>query len=88
MKVSEGHWKELLWQKVVFSSALLFAYSLTLESIGFVAGTFVLLAILLRLIERKNIALVVGLSAFVSVGTYLLFKYWLFIQLPRGIVPL
>jgi len=88
VEANRGQWKELLWQKVAFSSVILFAYSLTLEFIGYLAGTFLLLGILLRLIEKKNIPLVLGLSAFISLGTYFLFKYWLFIQLPRGIMPL
>lgn len=87
VEVTRGQWKGLLWQKVVFASMVLFAYSLTLESIGYLAGTFLLFGILLRLIEKKNILMVLGLSVFISLGTYLLFKYWLFIQLPGGIIP-
>ncbi len=88
VEVNRVQWKELLWQKVVFLSVFLFAYSLTLESIGFIAGTFVLLGISFRLVEKKNILLLLGLSAFISAGTYFLFKYCLFIQLSRGIIPL
>jgi len=88
IEATQGQWKGLLWQKVAFASTILFAYSLTLEWIGYLAGTFILLGIFFRLIEKKNIFLVLGLSAFISLGTYFLFKYWLFIQLPQGIIML
>jgi len=87
IQVKQGQWKGLLWQKVVFASAVLFAYSFALEFIGYVVGTFLLFGILLRLIERKRIFLVGVLSGIVSLGTYILFKHWLFIQLPGGIIP-
>lgn len=88
IEVTRGQWKGLIWQKVAFASAVLFAYSFTLELIGYLVGTFILLGVLFRLIEKKNIFFVLGLSGFISLGTYFLFKYWLFIQLPRGIIPL
>lgn len=87
IKVAKGQWGEVLWHKVAFSSIVLFVYCLVLESIGYLIGTFLLLGILFRLIEKKNISVVFGLSGFISLGTYFLFKYWLFIQLPKGIIP-
>ena len=88
VKVNRGQWQGLLWQKVAFSSLVLFAYALALEHIGYPVSTCLLLLILLRLIEKKNILLVIGLAVFISLGTYYLFRYWLLIQLPKGILPL
>ncbi len=88
VQINRGQWQGLLWQKVALASLVLFAYALTLEYIGYPVGTFLLLLILLRLIEKKNILLVMGLAVFIALGTYFLFRYWLLIQLPKGILPL
>jgi putative tricarboxylic transport membrane protein len=87
IEVQRGQWGGLLWQKVVFATVVLLAYSLTLEIIGFLLGTFLLLGVLLRLIENKSIPFVLILSFLISLGTYTVFKFWLYIQLPRGIIP-
>lgn len=87
IKADHGQWKGLLWQKVAIASAVLFAYCFALESIGYLTGTFLLLGILLRLTEKKRILLVIGLSGLITLGTYLIFKQWLFIQLPKGFSP-
>lgn len=82
-----GQWKEVHWQKVVLSFASLLVYSLTLESIGYVLGTFLLSGFLFFLMEKKGILLTLGVSGVVSLGFYFLFKHVLFIQLPKGIIP-
>jgi putative tricarboxylic transport membrane protein len=87
VEVQRGQWEGLLWQKVVAATVILLAYSLTLEIIGFLLGTFLLLGFLLRLIEKKSISFVLFLSFLISLGTYFIFKFWLYIQLPRGIIP-
>ncbi len=87
VKIHRVPWTEFFWQKCAWATLVLFVYALVLDYTGYVAGTFVLLLVLLRLLERKSIFLVAGISAFISLGTYFLCKSWLLIQLPRGMVP-
>jgi len=82
-----GQWKGVHWQKVILSFASLLVYSLTLESIGYILGTFLLSGFLFFLMEKKGILLLFGVSVLVSLGFYVLFKQILFIQLPQGIIP-
>jgi hypothetical protein len=68
-------------------AAVLFAYALFLEGLGFHVTTFVVLAILFRLGGYKRWVQVLGYSAIVVAITYLLFTY-LGVRFPPGIFRL
>ena len=70
------------WKPVVVVGALL-AYLLLLESLGFVAVTFLFLLLLFRL-ERRGWALSAVSAVIGAFASYVLFQLWLKTQLPTG----
>lgn len=75
------------WGRLVFTIAILFAYGLFLDILGFVLTTFLLMWALLYDRERNNY-LLSFLAAVLIVGiSYLVFNVWLQTQLPRGLLP-
>jgi putative tricarboxylic transport membrane protein len=70
------------WKPVVVVGALL-AYLLLLESLGFVAVTFLFLLLLFRL-ERRGWALSAVSAVIGAFASYVLFQVWLKTQLPTG----
>ncbi len=75
------------WPKLVAMLIILMAYALLLESLGFIAITFIALICLLKSVEstKWRIALVeASLATFVS---YTLFGLWLKVPLPKGFWP-
>jgi putative tricarboxylic transport membrane protein len=79
-------WEGLRWRKVILVLSLLFAYALLLESGGFVLCTFFLLMSLLRWVDRQRWYWVYAGSLGIDMACYVVFKLWLMIQLPRGIL--
>jgi putative tricarboxylic transport membrane protein len=80
-------WDGINWRKIALCFAALFAYSITLDSLGYLLGTFLLSAFLFLLMEKRGLLLILGVSGSISLGFYFLFKHMLFIQLPKGIIP-
>jgi hypothetical protein len=80
-------WEGINWQKIALCFAALFAYSISLDFIGYLLGTFLLSAFLFLLMEKRGILLILGASGLISLGFYLLFKHMLLVQLPKGIIP-
>jgi len=75
------------WPKLVAMLIILMAYAFLLESLGFLAITFIALVCLLKLVgpTRWRTALAEALLAtFVS---YVLFGLWLKVPLPKGFWP-
>lgn len=64
----------------------LFTYSLIMDSIGFVVATFLLVAVLFHLAERRRWWVLVGMSALVTAVAYLLFGVVLKVYFPEGIL--
>ena len=79
-------WKGLRWGKVILVLSLLFSYALLLESGGFVLCTFLFLVSLLRWVDRQRWYWVYAGSLGIDMACYVIFKLWLMIQLPRGIL--
>ena len=79
-------WKGLRWGKVILVLSLLFSYALLLESGGFVLCTFLFLVFLLRWVDRQRWYWVYAGSLGIDMACYVIFKLWLMIQLPRGIL--
>ncbi|MCX5906502.1 MAG: tripartite tricarboxylate transporter TctB family protein [Deltaproteobacteria bacterium] len=74
------------WRAIVLIMASLMAYVFLLEWIGFLLGTFLLMAYLFRSAEPQRWAVAIGGSALISAATYLVFDIWLKTQLPKGIL--
>jgi len=62
----------------------LFAFTVVLDWLGFVAATFLLMVVLFRVVERHRWTIVVGESAAAAVASHVLFKTWLGVRLPPG----
>lgn len=65
----------------------LLVYVLSLEWVGFLISTFLWMAFLLRTIEPKKWWVSVLVSFLGSLIGWLIFKVWLGLQLPKGILP-
>ena len=74
------------WRTIVLIMASLVAYVFLVEWMGFLLSTFLLMAYLLRSVEPRRWAVVIGGSALVSAAAYLIFDIWLKTQLPKGIL--
>ena len=69
----------------VIALVSLFIYSLIMETTGFVAATFLLVAALFHLAERRPWWVLLGMSALVTAAAYLLFGVVLKVYFPAGI---
>ncbi|HXG50549.1 MAG TPA: tripartite tricarboxylate transporter TctB family protein [candidate division Zixibacteria bacterium] len=72
------------WRKIFGILAVLVAYGLVLERVGFIPATFGLFVFLLRLSDETRWGMIVATSGATSLGTFALFDLWLKIRLPRG----
>lgn len=71
-------------RRVVIALAALFAYVLSMDTIGFVLGTFLLVTFLFRAIEPQRWALALGGAAATAVLAHVVFRVWLGVRLPGG----
>lgn len=62
----------------------LLAYALTLEALGYVPTTFLLLGALARILGQGRWPVVLGFAALATVGSWALFGLWLGVPLPGG----
>ena len=74
------------WKSLLIILAVLLAYSLFLEYLGFLVSTFILLLMLFRLVQPRRWVVAVGGSALASILCYVVFEIWLKTQLPKGIL--
>lgn len=79
-------WAGLNWPKMFYAIGILLIYPITLDMVGFLLTTFLVLTLLCIGIEPKKWKLGIGLSFFSSVCSYLLFDRILQVQLPRGLL--
>jgi putative tricarboxylic transport membrane protein len=71
---------------VVGTLSALLVYALVLEWLGFLLTTFMLLLFFFRVLQRQSWLVVVTGSLVTSLLSYLVFKTWLGINLPGGLV--
>ena len=70
--------------RVILALASLFAYSLVLDSLGFIVASFLLVGILLRIGKQRPWWVLVGVSALTAFLSYLIFGVFLSVYFPRG----
>lgn len=70
----------------IIALVALFVYSLIMDSLGFVVATFLLVAVLFHLAERRRWWVLLGMSALVTAVAYLLFGFVLKVFFPEGIL--
>ena len=81
-----GLWTGLVWKKNLLVLAALFLYAFLLEILGYLISTFLLMLFLFRAIKAQNWVVLIAGAAFTSLSTYFLFKFWLQVQFPVGIL--
>jgi hypothetical protein len=72
-------------KRVLFTSALLFAYTIGVTSLGFATSTFLFTLILLWIIERSARWTLFLKAAAITAGTHFVFVIWLGLPLPTGV---
>lgn len=75
-------------KKLLLAIVALLVYAFALNYLGFLLATFLFMIFLLRFIERQRWVTIFITALATSVATHLLFKTWLQVQLPRGILGL
>ena len=81
-----GLWVEAHWGRSVVVVAGLVSYALTVDFLGFVIATFLLMFILFTLYDRTNFVFAIVGSLSVITITYFVFSIWLNVQFPAGIL--
>ncbi len=83
---SANLWAGLHWGRGVTVLLALVVYSLTLEFLGYIVGTFLLMVGLFSLYDHRRWWVALGGSIAVILVTYIVFCYWLQAQFPAGVL--
>jgi putative tricarboxylic transport membrane protein len=75
------------WPRLVYTMALLLAYIMLLDPVGFILTTFLLMFGLFFDYQKKNYIWSLFFSIATASVSYLVFEVWLRCQLPRGLFP-
>ena len=74
------------WLRICLTLAVLIGFALILETLGFLASTFVLMFLLLRAIEPQPWPTVIAVAVATSLISYGLFSWLLGVPLPAGVL--
>jgi hypothetical protein len=77
-------WQGLKWQRSVSVAGAVLFYALLLPHLGYLITTFLLMAVLFSLFDRRRWGVVVLSSILVIAVTYVVFHVWLKVQFPAG----
>jgi putative tricarboxylic transport membrane protein len=72
--------------RVILALAAVFAYPFVLDPAGYIVSTFFLMVILMGMMVKKTWWFAPALSGLISLASYILFKVWLQVLLPVGIL--
>jgi putative tricarboxylic transport membrane protein len=81
-------WREVLWTKPLLVIALLVAFTLLFETLGFLVSTVLLLIALLRVIDPVPWTRAIPIALLVPLICWYVLVKLLLIQLPAGVMPL
>ena len=70
--------------RVILALGTLFAYLFVFESLGYLVSTFLFIFILQKIMVKKKWWFGPTAACLISVATYILFRVWLKVLLPRG----
>ena len=88
LKVSAGSKTEtgqrLRWKNVVLVLVAMVLYTLLLNSIGFVLCTFLIVVFFVKVVALRRWMSSIMMALCMSIGSYLLFSFFLKAQLPKG----
>jgi putative tricarboxylic transport membrane protein len=81
-----SHWRNVLWTKPLIVIALLIAFTLVFETVGFLMSTMVLLVALLRAIDPVPWPRAIPIAILVPLVFWYVLQKLLLIQLPSGVL--
>ena len=79
-------WKGMEWHKVIYVLFSLFVYVILLPKLGFLIATFGLMTFLFGIKGRPRLWLQAVSAIVIVLATYVIFHFWLEVQLPRGLL--
>ncbi len=77
--------EKIRWWNIILIVLLLIGYALSLEKVGFLINTFLLITILLRFVEPQSWRTSILGGIIIAILTNLVFNVFLKAQIPRGI---
>ena len=80
-----SRWKDTRWTKPLLVIACLIAFSLALDTLGFLLSAVPLMLLLLRAIDPVRWSLALPIALLAPLGVWWVLKRMLLIQLPSGI---
>ena len=83
---SVNAWAGVRWRRGAVVVGGLVLYALTVEYLGYLVATFLLMLVLFSLYDRKKWWVAIGGSLVVITVTYVVFCIWLKVQFPAGIL--
>jgi uncharacterized membrane protein len=83
---NENKKTEVRKARVILALGSIFAYSVVLEPLGYLLSTFFLMFFLLRMMVRKTWWFGPLVACIITLISYVLFKVWLKVFLPKGIL--
>lgn len=72
--------------RVLISIGICIGYLFLIHWLGFATSTFLFLFVLMTLLKQKRIFLRIGASLIVSLTVWVIFRYFLVIPLPEGLL--
>ncbi len=89
-KVDEKN--EVLWKnrpnllKTIYVTVMILTYTIAMNYIGFLVSTFLFLGVSFKILGTRSRLTVAVCSILGGIGSWFIFKYWLGVQLPGGII--
>jgi len=80
-----SRWVDARWTKPLLVIASLIAFSIALDTLGFLLSTIPLMLLLLRLVDPVRWSLAIPIALLAPLGVWWVLKRLLLIQLPSGI---
>jgi hypothetical protein len=77
---------KMKWEKVVLVVVCLFAYTMLIDTFGYMLTTFAMLFFLFGVIAGSKLWARLLLAFITAITTFILFNTWLGVQLPKGIL--
>lgn len=86
--VAEPFWGKGEWVRPLLAAVFLVVYTFAMDIIGYIAATFLFMAVWQLLIERERWLKASIITVLSTAGVYLLFVYFLGVPVPEGILGL
>jgi hypothetical protein len=71
-------------RNIIYANVFLYSYALLFGKVGFFLCTLLFIGLCVKVIGSKKWKVSIWSSISVAVGAYIVFGYWLGVQLPKG----